>query len=640
MRLEKQNNKYVAIDSFAVKDQLKNSGFWYDGKSKLWYTDSPVMAAQFSEFAEGDLKLSLEDIKQQAIESMSSNSALSSNLKAPIPEGLELYPFQEVGVGWLTRHKNTLLADSMGLGKTAQAIAVINSLDEISRVLIICPASLRLNWRKELAMWLTRTDLKIQVMQAKDKWDDTANIVIINYDIIGRYTKEAKAKTWDLLVLDEAHYCRNPKTKRSVAIFGKRWRYSRSNEWEIAPIPAKRRIYITGTPIVNRPVELWPLVHSLDPVNFPSYDKFTLRYCGARKGRWGWEVSGATNMEELGSLLRSTVMIRRLKEEVLKELPPKIKQVIELPQDGCSMACKAEISAWKTYEASLKEVYIARELAKAAEDESDYQDAVLRLNTAVSITFRELSKERKRVAMAKVPIVLEYLENLDGKVVIFCHHRDVIHAFVSKLGDKCVWMNGERTAKDKQDAIDRFQEDPNIQYFIGSILSAGIGITLTAASLALFVELDWVPGNMCQAEDRLARIGQKDTVLIQQLVFNESVDAKIAHTLMQKQNIIDKALVTDVVLPFDTQPATISISWKEVTRQATNISDTTRANIRSALAFLSFAGHKEINEFDKIIIDNLLVASLLSTKEAVIGRQLIRSYKGIVGPEILNNIKD
>lgn len=637
MRLEKQAGKYVIISEYHERFLPKERGFDWNPETHLWETDSPVRASAFATFAEGELRDELLELQKQAKANIDGNAPVVDSERFYSPDGVSLYPFQKSGIAWLLGRNFSLLSDSMGCGKTIQAIGVINEDTTIENILIVCPASLRLNWRKELEHWL-KEQRSIAIIDSKKGWM-LGEVVIINYDILHKFRAELRSRKWDLLIVDEAHYCRNPKAKRTQELFGKKWRYSRKKEWEIPPIPAKRKILITGTPIVNRPVELWPLIHSLDPVNFPSYDAFTRRYCGARKGRWGWDVSGATNLEELRDLLKSTVMLRRRKEDVLEDLPPKTVQIIEIPPDGCGQVVRAEIEAFKRHEDAISELMISRELAKTYDSEEEYLDAVKRLKDGINMAFFQLATERKKVAMAKVPSVLEYLEGCDEKVVVFCHHRDVIHALVSKLKDRCVYLNGELPLKERQKAIDDFQGKDEVRFFIGSIQAAGVGITLTAARTALFVELDWVPGNMSQAESRIHRIGQKNTVLIQHLVFDNSIDARIAKKLVEKQDIISKALDSEVLIPMDSQPSTTHVSFRDIEDDALSMSEATKEAIRSALVYLSNKGRDFLNDFDKKILDNILAASYLSNKEAALGRQMILNNASFLEEEIIINLE-
>jgi len=445
------------------------------------------------------------------------------------PNGLDYLPFQKDGIDFLTTHSNVLLADQMGLGKTVQVIGLINRLPELKRILIICPASLRLNWERELKKWLVRP-YRIQVLNGGKTFDHNADIVVVNFDILSRHRIFLIEKSWDLLVIDEAHYLKNPTTLRCTAVFG--------NGGVLKPIPAVRRVFVTGTPIENRPKEIWTLVSQLSPTDFGNWTEFALQYCEGRKTNRGLMANGASNLEELQARLRTTVMIRRLKKEVLHDLPEKRRQLIELPPNGCTDIVQHEYRIWERYLSAKAELC-------PETDEDSYEEAVERLRYEVRLAFAELARARHEVAKAKVPYVMEHLNNFGHeKVVVFAHHRAVINKLKEGLGDRAVAFHGAMGISSRQKAIDDFQKKPEVQFFIGSIMAAGCGITLTAASNVVFAELDWTPGKVAQAEDRVHRIGQRNAVLVQYLVFDNSVDAKMAKTLLEKQAIISEALDT------------------------------------------------------------------------------------------------
>ena len=291
------------------------------------------------------------------------------------------------------------------------------------------------------------------------------------------------------------------------------------------PIKAKRRLFLTGTPIVNKPIELWPMIHALDPEGLgKSKMKYAFRYCGAHHNGFGWDFTGSSNLDELQEILRSKFMVRRLKKDVLKELPPKRRQVLVLE---CS--------------ASIKDI-----LEKEKKTYDDYAQFV-KDGDFESPAFSEMSKVRQAVAIAKIPFIVEHvkeaLEELD-KVCVFVHHYEVVDALAAAFGNSAVVIDGRTSNEDRQAAVDRFQADSSCKVFVGTIRAAGVGITLTASSTVIFGELDWVPGNVSQAEDRCHRIGQIDTVFVRHLVLEGSLDERMAQIIIGKQEVIDKALDT------------------------------------------------------------------------------------------------
>jgi len=369
---------------------------------------------------------------------------------------------------------------------------------EIKSVLIVCPKSVLLNWQREADKWMIRSDVLF---------------CVINYDRLGKLTI---TEPFDLLVADEAHYLKTPTAKRTKLFFA---------------IPAKRTLFLTGTPILNRPIELWPMLQRLDPLDL-GRDKwaFGYRYCNLRQKRVGfsktvYDWNGSNNLDELQEKLRAKCMVRRLKADVLTELPAKRRQIIPLDHSGATKLLEAE-----------------RKLAR----EVGFEEMARRLESGAAVGMTEMSKVRHELGLAKVDKAIDHITDLlenTGKVVVFAHHRDVIEALVNGLQPfNPLVITGATDAKSRQLRVELFQAGPGNRVFIGQIQAAGVGITLTAASTVVFVEQDWTPGNMAQAEDRCHRIGQKESVLIQYLVFDESLDANMANTLIRKSRVADAAL--------------------------------------------------------------------------------------------------
>ncbi|MHB1733454.1 MAG: SNF2-related protein [Ferrimicrobium acidiphilum] len=425
---------------------------------------------------------------------------------------------------------------------TIQALGVINADSEIHSALIVCPLSVALNWRGEAAKWLVR-DLSVGVATSKE-FPET-DIVIAHWGILAKHIDVLRDRKWDLIALDEAHYAKNPKAKRTQAIFGGR---------DMEALTARHKLALTGTPIPNRPIELYPLLKWLAPKQFDNWFNYATQYCAAYKTQYGWVVSGASNLDELQEKLR-TIMIRRLKKDVLTELPDKTRQVILLDADTPELRAvlHSEEMAKKETEVAVTRARIDVELAKAQSPE-EYKKAVDALHSAQGLAFTEISRVRHETALAKIPQVLghvkDILDNEGQKIVIFAHHRDVIDQLREGLeaddsdapGVETVSIMGGDAPEERQAAIDSFQNDPSTRVFLGSIGAAKEGITLTAADISIFAELDWVPGNISQAESRIHRMGQRNSVLIQHLLVDGSIDALMADTILAKQAVLDEAL--------------------------------------------------------------------------------------------------
>ena len=537
---DNRENIFFCITKYKEKDIPKGAGFKWNPEKKRWWTDDKEKAVRLIEYADDQTREVFENLQKKKEEMLAASRATDADIAIPKPNGLDYLTFQKAGIAFALERKSTLIADQMGLGKTIQAIGCINASPDVSNVLIICPASLKLNWQRELEKWLVNKNLSIEIISGgKNDQIPKANIYIINYDILKKH-RWLKEQVLDILIVDEAHYLKNPKTQRSREVYG----YKKNN---IKPVKARKKLFLTGTPIVNCPIELYPLISYLG--FYMEFWTYAHRYCDAHRNDYGWDLSGASNLGELQEKLRTSIMIRRLKDDVLAELPPKIRQVIELPANGLLSYIKKEQSCVRQYEEQKAKLLAERNLAKASDNEIEYIKTVERLRALEKVYFDEISKLRHDTALAKLPFVIEHLEemleNVD-KIVVFAHHKDVVRGIIDAFPDVSVKLTGDDSEEARQRAVDEFQNDPDMRLFIGSITAAGVGITLTASSNVVFAELDWVPGNISQAEDRCHRISQVNSVLVQHLVVDGSIDAKLAKTIVRKQRVIDKALDKEI----------------------------------------------------------------------------------------------
>lgn len=573
--------------------------------------------------------------------------ATDAEIDAPVPEGLSYLPYQRAGISFASSRTGTLIADEMGLGKTIQAIGVINASPEARKVLVICPASLKLNWARELGKWLVRP-ARVTVLNGKQSVSGSGDldITIANYDILKKYQKQLTCE-WDLVVVDEAHYCKNSRAQRTKST-------------QSIVRGAKRRILMTGTPIANRPIELWPVLQMVAPETWDpagkrkgtvvvagegaGFFRFATRYCNAHNNGFGWDFSGSSNLQELQEKLRSTCMIRRLKADVLTELPAKRRQVIEVP--GGEVEVEDERHIWRRHEDSLDALRVDVELARASDNVDDYTAAVQRLESGRKLAFTEIARARHSVALAKCDQVIEHvreaLESGLSKIVLFAHHKDMIAKLESAISEfGVVTLTGDTAMADRQAAVDRFQQDSTCRVFLGSITAAGVGLTLTAASNVIFAELDWVPGNMTQAEDRCHRIGQTSSVLVQHIVLAGSLDAQVARTLVAKQDVADRALdtitVAEPVLPSKEQPATQArrealdaVAGRLAADQILAI----HASLRHLSAVCDGASTEDGHGFSKIDVGvghSLARSPSLTPRQAALGQRLVRKYRRQLG---------
>ena len=501
------------------------------------------------EVTPADVAQKLREASDQAqatkAQALAASRALDADIDIPVPEGLDYLPFQRAGIAYMRDRRDVIEADEMGLGKTIQVLGLMNLvLRDVTKVnvLVIAPLIALRNWQVEVERWLVKPH-RIAIWTTKKQ--DDADIVIVNYDIASKLGERLQTRTWDYLVCDEAHALKNDKAARTIAILG--------DGGKSHGIQAHHRIFVTGTPILNRPVELYPILHACDVDYARSYGQYTHRYCNGHHTAFGYDASGASNLDELQQRLRSTLMVRRLKAEVLTELPAKRHQLVLVEPFDAAMrkalrAEAAEIARQKKAEGPL---LAAVQKAKAGEDKAAHKTAVEKLRSAKLADLALIARLRHDTALAKIPAVIEHVRGIldadSGAVLIFAHHRDVIealHQAFEAIEFPTAVIHGDTSAADRQSTQDDIQSGRK-RVFIGSITACGVAITLTAASFVVFAEVDWTPGRMAQAEDRAHRIGQTNPVLVQHLAIDESIDAHMLQQLAKKGFVIDKAMGDD-----------------------------------------------------------------------------------------------
>lgn len=500
------------------------------------------------------------------------SSATSTDFAVPAPPGKEWFPYQPAGVEYALKRTATLIADPPGLGKTLQAIGIVNADDLITKVLVVCPAYLKPHWQSKFDEWCVadftfgiagpakvreRGDDGKTRYRNEQRWPDT-NVVIVNYELLPRFYKEIRAQVWDLLIVDEAHYLASPKAQRTKQIVG--LKKGKKHEW-IEPIPARRKVFLTGTPMTARPIDLWPMLRVLDPNGLGAdYMRFVRRYCDAKNNGFGLDVNGASNLEELQAIMRKRFMVRRDKREVLKDLPPKRRQIVPLPRAGLEKLAEAEQDAFQrlleAFERNLgrpptpEEEWRWETLSDAITDKFghlsslDYQDAAELLGEDTAVEFANMSKAREELARAKVKMVTEYVRGLldqGERVVLFCVHKSVATTLYAEFFGEAVVVTGSVASQKRQALVDAFQRG-EFKLLIGNIQAAGTGFTMTAASHVVFAEFSWLPSDMEQAEDRLWRIGQENDVTVHHLVVEDSLDARMVRVLIERQEMLEKAL--------------------------------------------------------------------------------------------------
>jgi SWI/SNF-related matrix-associated actin-dependent regulator 1 of chromatin subfamily A len=431
------------------------------------------------------------------------------------PEGvkLELYPYQRIGVEFFLNNRGkAILGDGMGLGKSAQALAYL-AHSGTRRTLVVTPASVKFAWANEVKKW---TKLKAKVLDSKSTKDDFTDpkcqIFIINYDILSKNLDILVAMRWDCVIADEAHMCKSRTAARTKAM-------------KLISRYTPALLFLSGTPFLNRPEELFMLLNMIDPQTWNNYYDFTARYCGGKRTRWGWEAKGATNMLELKDKI-SKYFLRRTKEEVLKELPPKIFSTIPV---------KMEPAVQKEYDLAEKET---RRYLREMKGKQPYELAKLNFSTEKLI---QLGILRALTTKGKLKVAKEMVHNIiDGgeKVIVFSVYNEPLTELAKEF-PQAVTITGKVNVDDRGDLVKKFQEDPDCNVFLGGIKSAGVGITLTAATHVLFVDFSWTPADHAQAQDRAHRIGTTMPVNIYQLSAQGTIDQLMTEILERKKMMFD-----------------------------------------------------------------------------------------------------
>jgi len=418
---------------------------------------------------------------------------------------------QRTAIEKLVGSKRFILADDMGLGKTTSTIIAALETD-IKKILIICPASLKINWEREIKNY---TDRSVYICEGKN-FSTEHDFVIVNYDIIKNFydlkDKENSPITkgnFDLVIIDEAHYISNPQAQRTKLInsFVKDVEYL----W-----------LLTGTPMTSRPINYYNLLNLIESPVAQNWMAYVIRYCQGYQFKAGnrkvWNVNGASNLEELRDRT-SRQVLRRLKEDVL-DLPEKIITPVYLRLKS------------KLYEGLMGE-YFDWYRSKGEESKS------------LTIQFTKLMKVRQVIAEEKIQHTIELAQNIidqEKKVIIFTNFTDTLNRIADHFGKQAVRLDGSSSKPQRQYAVDQFQENDKIKVFVGNVKAAGVGLTLTAAESVIINDLSFVPGDLSQAEDRAYRYGQKNNVLVYYPIFENTIEGAIYDIVNSKKSVIETVM--------------------------------------------------------------------------------------------------
>lgn len=430
------------------------------------------------------------------------------------------FTYQKEGVAAIENFGGRcLLADEMGLGKTLQALWFLRRERlQTLPALVVCPAAVKYTWEAQAR---DHVGLRAQVLEGQTPPagrlpSAMPKLTIINPDILRHWLPYLKRLGIRTLVLDESQMFQNPRAKRTKAAM------------ELAR-QCPHVLAMSGTPLTNRPSELWPTLNMVRPDLFPSFFSYAQTYCEPKRTRWGWEYKGASNLDQLHEQLRSTCMVRRLKADVLDQLPAKVRHVVpmELTDRAEYDEARDDFMGW------LRKNHYGNKATRAAR-----AAAVTRIGYLLRLSAKLKSK-------AVVQWAQRWLaEYPDQKLVLFAIHQKMIEVLERRLGVPTVKVDGSVTGRRRKLAVDKFKRDKNCRVFIGNIKAAGTGVDglQEVADTLAFAELWWRPGDHIQAEDRIHRIGQNKVAWINYLVAGGTIETDLCKIIQTKQETIRATL--------------------------------------------------------------------------------------------------
>lgn len=495
----------------------------------VFFTKEPYAAATFRDIATSDAANALKNILSE----IDASRCQISNAHIRCPSDKELWQFQKCDIEYALRRKSTLIGDQPGLGKTPIAVCFANEI-RAKRVLVICPASIRIQWVKKIREWTTlRWPYTVHtLLVARHGVHPNAEWTVVSYDLARTESiGKALAKgNYDLLILDEAHYLKTIDSKRTRAVFGG----GNERTFEALASRSERILALTGTPLPNRPREAYTLARGLcfDSIDFLSEDSFSERFNPSRMGERIDPKTGQTKVfidertgrhHELQNRMRANFMTRHLKRDVMPQLKLPIYDLIQLEETG-----------------AVKQALQAESLLDINPDNLEGADAA---------TLGHIATVRLMMGLALAPQVADYVDMLiDGgeeKIVLFAWHKEVLNILENALQKHGVLrIDGSTPVTKRAHYVELFQVDPRYQIMLGNILAMGVGVDglQNVSSHALIAEPDWVPGNNIQAFDRLDRGGQREAVQGDIFVAPGSFAEKILASALRKMATIHKTL--------------------------------------------------------------------------------------------------
>ncbi len=494
-------------ETLNVVKNLPGRKFQNDSKGKYWVCPLSIEAVEKLQETGFELDPQLRAFLQ------TKKTTVEDVQEIEVP-GLkrELFPFQKKGVSFIEQKGGrALIGDEMGLGKTIQVLGWLHLHPEKRPVIIICPAHLKLNWQQEIRMTLPGRQ-NVEILQGTKPYKITGDIVIINYDILPKWLETLQGQEFQVMVFDEAHFIKNNSAQRTKTV-----------KKLAKGIP--HAIALTGTPIVNRPIEAFNPVQIVDRTIFPDFWEYARTYCDAKHNGFGWDFSGASHKEDLHKKLKA-VMIRRKKEDVLKDLPAKVFSHIPMEIDNEKQYHRAETDFIE---------YLREQKGKEKAEKAKQAEYLVKIEELKQLCIAGKMKHA-------IEWVRDFLDTNGQKLVLFTVHKETVDRLMEEFGGLAVKVDGSVSSAKRDEAVQAFQNNPHTRLFVGNIKAAGTGLTLTAASSVAFLELPWTPGDLTQAEDRCHRIGQENSVNIYYLLAAGTIEQEIATLLDQKRKVLNAVL--------------------------------------------------------------------------------------------------
>lgn len=500
MRLSFEAPYFILNCTFQERAVAKDNGFSWDTRFKRWATSSALVAARLREYADSSAKVQLQ---RMLLEYAPWTGGFIE------PKNDKLKPFQKDAALFALSRNRSYLALDPGLGKTPIAISISNQTR--GQVVYICPPFLAYNTLEEFNRWNIHPERTAAIFSTGRPGIE-CDFLIVPDTLLAKFALRQREE-YATLFVDEAHRFKNRTASRTKQLLGGPITPGLVSRFD-------RVVFLSGTPMPNRPIELYPILSQAAPetIDFMSLFEYGARYCALFKGHWGWDFSGASDVAGLFKRIQGRFMLRVKKQDALPELPDKLEEIVFID---------------KTLPPSIQA--LERKVLKDHSPEDLYHHSLS----------PHVASYRREIGLLKLDPACHYIkECLDGgdeNLLVFAYHRDVIDGLADQLSQYApLVVTGDTTKEKRHEAVGAFQAANGPRVFIGQIQAAGIGFTLTRATRVVFVEYSWVPGENSQASDRAHRIGQKDFVNVQYLVFRNSIDRTVIETDLRKREIINQ----------------------------------------------------------------------------------------------------